>query len=381
MRYSAVLAATALAAIWVPAFAASEAVLYAFKGGTDGSQPEQMIDVGGTLYGTTALGGPENNGTVFTLKPSGGESVVHSFGVGADGLMPTSGLTMVGGHLFGSTYFGGGATCAVNPDQGCGALYSLAPATGAEEVVYSFQAGRGGKSLGGFAPAGLVDVGGTLYGIAAHGGPGGFGAVFKMQDGVESVVYAFKGGADGGLPRSLINAGGTLYGTTVAGGGTACKTGFCGTVFKLTPAGAETVLYAFNGAADGSNPVSLLDDNGVLVGVAADAGAYGQGVVFSLQGGKQTVLHAFRGGNDGAQPYGLLKAGDLFYGTTSGGGATGNGTVFSLTRAGDERVVHAFAGGDDGAVPCCLVRAGGRLYGSTGGGGAAGAGTVFEVTP
>jgi uncharacterized repeat protein (TIGR03803 family) len=381
MRCFAALAAVAVVATCAPAFGASEAVLYAFNGGNDGSQPAQMIVIGGTLYGTTALGGPNNNGTVFALKPSGGESVVHSFGAGADGLTPTSGLTLVGGHLFGSTYFGGGATCAVNPDQGCGALYSLAPDTGVEQVVYSFQAGRAGQSLGGFSPAGVVDVDGTVYGIAAHGGPGGFGAVFKLQHGVEHVVYAFKGASDGGLPRSLINVGGTLYGTTIAGGGAGCTTGFCGTVFKLTPAGEETVLYAFNGDADGSNPVSLVDDDGALVGVAANAGARGQGVVFRLRDGKETVLHPFRGGDDGAEPYGLVKVGDLFYGTTSSGGTAGNGTVFSVTRAGDEQVIHAFAGGDDGAVPCCLVHAGNKLYGSTGSGGAAGAGVVFEISP
>ena len=64
-----------------------------------------------------------------------------------------------------------------------------------------------------------------------------------------SVVYSFKGGADGATVFSgLVNVGGTLYGTTWAGGAANA-----GTVYAVTPAGSETVVYSFKGGADGIN--------------------------------------------------------------------------------------------------------------------------------
>ena len=49
----------------------SESVIYRFKGGTDGSDPYWGVvaDKNGTLYSTTATGGPFGNGTVFELAP------------------------------------------------------------------------------------------------------------------------------------------------------------------------------------------------------------------------------------------------------------------------------------------------------------------------
>jgi uncharacterized repeat protein (TIGR03803 family) len=45
-------------------------LLYSFGHGSDGQHPEaSLIDVNGTLYGTTFKGGTHGDGTVFTLKP------------------------------------------------------------------------------------------------------------------------------------------------------------------------------------------------------------------------------------------------------------------------------------------------------------------------
>ena len=54
----------------VPARAASEAVVYSFKGFPDGDDPDAgLIDVGGTLNGTTEGGGAVDAGTVFKVRP------------------------------------------------------------------------------------------------------------------------------------------------------------------------------------------------------------------------------------------------------------------------------------------------------------------------
>ena len=103
------------------------------------------------------------------------------------------------------------------------------------------------------------------------------------KDGGESVVYSFKGGNDGAYPYAgLINVGGTLYGTTSAGGSANCDGG-CGTVFKVTPRGAKSVVYSFKGGRDGAVPVaSLISVGGTLYGTAREGGRRGNGTVFAV---------------------------------------------------------------------------------------------------
>src|ERR1700722_1054452 len=83
-----------------PASAASEAVLFSFGKGFDGKFPEAgLLNVGGTLYGTTSAGGGHNLGTVFAIR-GGVEKVLHSFGAGKDGAAPQAGLIAVSGALY-----------------------------------------------------------------------------------------------------------------------------------------------------------------------------------------------------------------------------------------------------------------------------------------
>jgi uncharacterized repeat protein (TIGR03803 family) len=83
-------------------------VLYSFDF-RDGAKPlEGVINVKGTLYGTTSAGGeydcyPLTCGTAFSITTVGKEKVLHSFGKGADGVVPVSGLIDVGGTFYGTT--------------------------------------------------------------------------------------------------------------------------------------------------------------------------------------------------------------------------------------------------------------------------------------
>ncbi len=219
--------------------------------------------------------------------------------------------------------------------------------------------------------AGLVaDSGGNLYGTTLFGGkkcvPGGCGTVFRLApDGAETVLHAFSGRFDGKFPRARMAMDGTgnLYGTTSEGGeGCPPNRDGCGTVFKIAPDGTESILYAFHGGSDGSNPTAglILDDAGNLYGTTLYGGAFGDGVVFALApDGVETVLHLFTGGiSDGAGPTGSLVSddqGNLFGVTEFGGGSgcesSGCGTVFKITPQGEESVLHAFGGGSDGTDP------------------------------
>jgi uncharacterized repeat protein (TIGR03803 family) len=212
-----------------------EHVLYSF--GHGGVRPDApVIDLNGTLYGTTLYGGPDNDGVVYSVSiASGAEHVLYSFTAGSDGEYPAAGLLDINGTLYGTTLYGGGSSACKN---GCGTVFSIST-SGAETVLHSFAGG----SDGAYPRAALTDLNGTLYGTTAAGGgaPGcadGCGTIFSIStSGAETVVHSFSAGSDGWRPLAdLLDVNGTLYGTTFLGGGrsTKCHQG-CGTVFSLVP--------------------------------------------------------------------------------------------------------------------------------------------------
>jgi uncharacterized repeat protein (TIGR03803 family) len=319
----------------------TEKVLYRFEG-DDGASPEApLIDVKGTLYGTTDGGGPNGlfGGTVFSITTSGSEKVLHTFGTPPDGGNPYAPLIDVKGTLYGTTDRGGSNYCT--PYGGCGTVFTITT-DGAEKVLHSF----GDKKGGDFPAAGLIDVGGTLYGTTSGGGayaekqaPYEGGVVFSITTGgKEKVLHSFGKGTDGHFPvAGLIDVKGTLYGTTQSGG-----TALNGTVFSITTGGKEKVLHNFGVGTkehgDGVLPMaSLIDANGTLYGTTSEGGDYNYGTIFSITtSGKETVLHSFGKLPDGAYPQaGLLDVHGTLYGTTTGGGkyygSEGYGTVFALT--------------------------------------------------
>ncbi len=362
-------------------------VLHSFGKGTDGSFPRaSLIDIQGTLYGTTAQGGANSAGTVFSVAASGTEKVLHSFGKGKDGNDPTAGLIDLNGTLYGTTFYGGKYGGA----YGLGTVFSITTG-GKEKVLHNF-----GNKPDGHNPNGsLIDVGGALYGTTSAGGAHGGGTLFSItKGGTEKVLYSFGQGKDGRTPDAgLVDVNGTLYGTTSAGGTYCSGSGTCGTVFSYA-SGTENLLYSFGSGTDGAMPVAgLIDVSGTLYGTTEHGGTNGQGTVFSITtSGTENVLHSFGGsGTDGSLPVaGLVNVNGVLYGTTTRGGTHSCvvsftfpcGTVFSMTTSGTENVVHNFGYGKDGSDPqASLTYKNGTLFGTTAGGGAHGAGTVFSLTP
>ncbi len=91
-----------------------------------------------------------------------------------------------------------------------------------------------------------------MYGTGSAGGASNNGAVFKISNaGVATLLHSFGGGNDGANPQGvlILDKAGNIYGTTAGGGPSGA-----GTVFRITAAGHETVLYRFSGGADGSIP-------------------------------------------------------------------------------------------------------------------------------
>ena len=256
-------------------------------------------------------------------------------------------------------------------------------------VLYAFK----GLEDGSFLYAGLVrDAAGNLYGTTTAGGTSGMGTVFKLDTaGTKTVLHSFTGPPlDGQYPGADLvrDAAGNLCGTTFYGGAS-----YHGTVFKVDPTGAETVLHSFTGDPDGSDPSAgmIRDGAGNLYGTTYEGGNFGKGTVFKLDtAGLETVLYSFAGPPDGQFPNARLvrdAAGNL-YGTTEIGGdlqcnsQNGCGTVFKLDTTGAETVLHRFTGTPtDGSYPeGGVVRdAAGNLYGTTSYGDASDLGTVFKL--
>ena len=348
-----------------PAAAQNFSVLHSFSGtnGADGSAPFAglIADSSGNFYGTTFDGGTFGFGTVYELTAGGGEKILYNFTGGTDGANPYGSLILdSAGNLYGLTIYGGGPNNC-NSNVGCGVVFKVSPT------------------------------------------------------GTETVLYAFKGQGDGGVPVAglIRDADGNLYGTASQGGGTgrSCGVAGCGVVFRLSPAGRQTVLHTFTGPPDGARPLASLvqDVAGNLYGTTELGGAgcyghisvYGCGTVFKLdRQGHETILYSFTQAADGGSPQAglILDPGGNLYGTTTNGGdnlfcklgnTTGCGVVFKVDPLGNETVLYAFPGGAAGAVPfASLVRdAKGNLYGTTALGGnfsgiyANGCGVIFKLTP
>jgi len=356
--------------------AQTETILYTFcaqQGCTDGTLPDSnlIMDAQGNFYGTTLYGGKNSQGVAFELTPDGTETVLHSFGPEA-GAGPESLLFDAKGNLYGES-------CCTG-DYVVGSVFELTKRS--FKFLYRFP--RNNSAQGLWPGGGLVmDSAGNLYGTTTLGGADGWGIVFKVtQTKTETLLYSFTGGADGGQPDSgvIVDAKGNLYGTTVYGGAAGD-----GVVFELTASGSENVLHTFEGGLDGAYPSSglITDGQGNLYGTTesgggSGCGGTGCGTVFKVTpAGVETILYSFAGGSDGAEPGGglLFDNNGNLYGTTLEGGGSGCegdgcGTVFKLTPGGEESILYSFVGGADGANPLSslVLDNQGNFYGIAAGG-------------
>ncbi len=403
-------------------------VLHAFTGASDVNQPVsdliQAID--GILYGTTFIGGATDSGTIFSLDLSGNFTSLYAFQGTGDGANPDSNpILAADGNLYGTTINGGASDA--------GTIFRLST-NGALTTIYSFA----GAFAGGNPMSGLVQVAdGSFYGTASAQS----GSIFQLTtNGTFSLPYVFGGSFDGSGPNALtLGSDGNLYGTAYGGGANSYGTVFqfvppaaggggtgtlntlhsfngtndgsnpvggmvqtgdgnfygttsdfnltsYGTIFRISPAGAFSVVYTFTNGIDGNSPLgSLMQANdGNIYGTASDYGTAGTGTIFRLTtNGVFTELYSFTGGQDGSEPYaGLVQAnnGNL-YGTTWLGGLNGAGAIYAISTNGAFTSIYSFTGGNDGTDPgASLVQAGdGNLYGTAYYGGVVGEGAVFRV--
>jgi len=392
------------------ALAQSYQLLHAFSSLNtgDGLQPFAPLIQGadGNFYGTTGNGGTNNVGTVFKMDAAGHVTILHSFET-TDGMFPKAGVVQGSdGWLYGTTS-AEGTLPTMGGAAGEGTVFKIKTDGTSFTNLHTFGLPDGTNGIDGAGPlAGLVQgTDGNFYGTTSIGGAfGGAGTVFRISStGTFDRLHTFTG-PDGRNPSASLIQGsdGAFYGTAASGGTAGFNTAVHGTIFKITSAGAFTLLHTFtfpsdlNSGADPEAPLLQAADGNfygtTMTGGMGHFGNGGDGTVFRMDpAGNVTTLHSFNR-TDGYIPRGGLTQGPdgSFYGTTSAGGTgTTNpvGTVFRMDGSGAVRTLHTFINslGSEFMPPAGVIRAtDGSLYGMVQEGGPGQLGTawggVFRIT-
>jgi uncharacterized repeat protein (TIGR03803 family) len=255
--------------------------LWSFTGGEDGAFPLAGLVQGsdGNFYGTTygSGSGSSANGSVFRISASGSLTNLWSFTGGNDGANPMAGLVQgTDGNFYGTTYGSGSG-----PDAN-GSVFRISP-SGSLTTLWSFTGGNDGAN----PMAGLVQGSGSnFYGTTAYGGANGYGTVFRISpSGSLTNLWSFTGATDGANPQAGLVQGtdGNFYGTTYGSGlGPSAN----GNVFRISPSGSLTNLWSFTGCGDGANPLAGLvqgtDSNFYGTTYGSGSGPSANGTVFKL---------------------------------------------------------------------------------------------------
>jgi uncharacterized repeat protein (TIGR03803 family) len=439
-----------------------------------------VVGTNGALYGTTSNGGTNDAGTLFTIRPDGsGYAVLHYFGgSSADGHYPGYGglITGCGQILYGTTA-GGGA-------NGLGTVFTIRQDGSGYKILRSFSTNDGTH------PRALALGNGVIYGTALNDGPYGGGTVFALPvweslfdpptitgaccgtnvsitvlstvtsntpcgqyftrtwevfaccvsnvcsqtvfvSTNEPFIACSNITVTCGSPvpppsvydpactnvtvtllSSVTNSSGcnqlitqTWQATDCCGSSAVCtrtvtvlpapplvscpsnKTVQCGYCSLSSPPPTFSMLHAFpwtNG--DGAVPPGglLLGNDGALYGMTAAGGTSNLGTVFSLQrnGGNYRLLKSFHAA-DGASPLGALVGGGsdgVLYGVCALGGSSNYGTVFTLHEDGSGFAVLKHFFGPEGKQPdTLLIGQDTALYGATQYGGSSNYGTIFRL--
>ena len=144
-------------------FAGKFTLLHAFSGKADGGVPfSSLLQAGdGDFYGTTTAGGNpscsviasnENYstyigcGTVFKMDLAGNVNALYSFaGSPSDGSNPFAALLLGNdGYFYGTTRWGGTATCSYTNNGGCGTFFRLSGPGGPVPQVHQIKSPRTG---------------------------------------------------------------------------------------------------------------------------------------------------------------------------------------------------------------------------------------------
>ena len=334
----------------------------------------------GLLYGITMLGGPSGQGVLFSYNITTGlySLLVNFTGFGNHnntGSQPFGNLIQASnGAIYGMTSEGG--------QFDHGVLFNYRAGDITDSTLHSF---GGGSNAGNFA-----FVAPFVYGITQYGGSNDLGMMFRYnpKSGQDTTLINFNG-SNGALPQInnsvMMASDGNLYGTTAEGG-----TNNEGILFRYTPATfKDTVLLNFNSPVSGASPYGnvMQASNGMLYGSTISGGSNSLGVVYRYNPltYQDTIIYNANAAK-GSLVYGnLVQAGNgKLYGTTAAGGAYGYGVIYSIDPV--TNIYTKIINLNDttlGAAPYGGMFKGqdGMLYGMTYSGGTSHLGVLYQFNP
>jgi uncharacterized repeat protein (TIGR03803 family) len=294
-------------------------VLASFDGGVDDEYPFSglTLGTGGNFYGGTfGQFGQKHLGSILKVTRSGTLTTLHSFTLSERGRPWGPPIQGADGNFYGITWYASaykitpsgtftslgvmpGASAAplvmgtdgnfygtTGADSSASTVFKMTP-KGVVTILYNFDSTHG---LDLEAPV-IQGSDGNFYGTTESGGSYNGGVAFKLTpQGEITVLHEFGDPNypnDGLQPRAgLVQAtDGNFYGVTSSGGSSGlCQT--CGVFFQITPAGAYSILYDFDGP-HGENPIStpMQHTDGKIYGLAPNEGAHCCGVVYRIDMG------------------------------------------------------------------------------------------------
>jgi uncharacterized repeat protein (TIGR03803 family) len=341
--------------------------LFSFNSSAGLNPSSPLTKHGDFLYGTTLMGGINNNGVIYKIKTDGtGFNLLKDdFSYGEIGCIPEGNLVVIDSTIYGTTYQGGPSYA--------GYIYKINTDGTKFKIINNL------GTLEGTNPNGLISYNSTLYGMTINGGSGS-GIIFKVDttgSNFETLHRFTK--LDGANPLGLLSAfNNTFYGYANNGPYN------YGVVFSLNPDGSEfTTIKDIEATNDGYLPHgALVMTSSKGYGFTQGGGKYNSGVLYSLNPDNRNyqVIHDFTG-NDGANPIGsLILSNDTLFGMANMGGNSGQGAAFIYTLVNNEFIkLHDFDYGT-GNFPsgsACIL--GSEIFGMTQGGGLDNSGTIFKM--
>src|ERR1039458_1995332 len=264
---------------------------------TDGAMPRSsLIEVNGTLYGMTQLGGSNNFGVLFKLNLDGSNfSVIHNFtDTATDGKSPLySNLLWYNNMLFGMTENGGSDVDGI--------IFKIDTAGGNFSIVHNFYVTSGANPTGS-----LIAVNGKLWGMTSDENTGNGGVIFNI-DSVTNTYTVFHTFMNGDNPHgSLLFKNNLLWGMSTNGGAN-----HDGAFFHVDPTNSSTYIYffnfdAFNHPDWGANPYGsfICGSDNYLYGMVT-----GGSLVYKINPGNTNFYSTISDllPENGSEPYGDLK--------------------------------------------------------------------------
>ena len=317
----------------------------------------------GNLYGTAAIGG------IFKITPAGQLTLLAAFDSATTGYDATMLAQGADGYLRGATRYGGA--------NNGGTIFKCTTA-GTLSAVAQLN-----STIGLNAWDFLLGKDGNFYGLTGAGGPKRGGTIFKLTSaGVVSRFAALDIGPSGGsFFRFMQDTDGNFYGTASQASDPT------GLAFKVSGSGVESTLAHFDSYDIGVEPAGGLTRglDGNFYGTTETGGAYDSGSIFRLApAGAVSVVHSFTLPEGNGSLSRLLRMSDgSFFGTTFENVNNNNspGLIFRITTDGTFKG-WPFFDGLHGSRPqgTLTLASDGYAYGITEQGGIAGGGVVYRFT-